>query len=48
MTFAGEESLLGTMKLTAEVDSAQKEEKDFTNISQVRSSEKSWEVRTNY
>lgn len=43
MTFAGEEPLLGTLRLSSELDSAKKEEKDFSNVSQVRSSEKSLE-----
>jgi hypothetical protein len=43
MTFAGQEPLLGTLRLSSELDSAKKEEKDFTNVSQVRSSEKSLE-----
>lgn len=43
MTSAGEEPLLGTLRLSSELDSAKKEEKDFTNVSQVRSSEKSLE-----
>jgi RHS repeat-associated protein len=42
MTFAGEEPLLGTLKLTAEVDSAKKEEKDFTNLTYTRTSEEAY------
>jgi hypothetical protein len=32
MIFAGEEPLLGTLRLSSELDSAKKEEKDFTNV----------------
>jgi RHS repeat-associated protein len=39
MTFAGEEPLLETMKLTAEVDSLEKEKGNFANIESVRTTE---------
>jgi len=42
MTFAEQEPLLGTMKLTTEVDSAKKEEKYFTNLTYTHASEEAY------